>query len=154
MSNVRRQNVPWSICQRLEHRSNSFQSGPVGQREHTNAAKGVGLHDHRNYTSELRGNFGRNKTSKPPSPWLFTFASGSQSALGNEAAGWCSKTLCASGSWSAGIACCPSAAAAPEWLQMQCRVIPSRIVRRLPPNPSIEGMPKRLRLSVTPHVKR
>jgi len=24
----------------------------------------------------------------------------------------------------------------------------------LPPNPSIEGMPKRLRLLVTPHVKR
>jgi hypothetical protein len=25
---------------------------------------------------------------------------------------------------------------------------------RMTPNPSIEGMPKRLRLSVTPHVKR
>jgi hypothetical protein len=27
-------------------------------------------------------------------------------------------------------------------------------VRKVPPNPSIEGMPKRLRLLVTPHVKR
>ena len=30
----------------------------------------------------------------------------------------------------------------------------SALAARVPPNPSIEGMPKRLRLLVTPHVKR
>ena len=53
-----------------------------------------------------------------------------------------------------GIACCPSPAAAPEWLKLPRKLMLPLPLQALPSNPSIEGMPKRLRLSVTPHVKR
>ena len=36
----------------------------------------------------------------------------------------------------------------------RCQELKSFACRKVTPNPSIEGMPKRLRLSVTPHVKR
>jgi hypothetical protein len=57
--------------------------------------------------------------------------------------------------WSCfGIACCPSSAAAPEWLKLPRKLMLPLPLQALPSNPSIEGMPKRLRLLVTPHVKR
>jgi hypothetical protein len=50
----------------LEHRSRSFQSGPVGQSEYTNAAKGGGSHVLRNSTVELRGYLIEIKSSPAP----------------------------------------------------------------------------------------
>jgi hypothetical protein len=52
------------------------------------------------------------------------------------------------------IASCPSTVAAPEWLKMPLKLMLSSPLQALPSNPSIEGMPKRLRLLCTPHVKR
>jgi hypothetical protein len=138
----------------LEHWSRSFQSGPVGQCEYTNAAKGGGSDDLRNSTTELRGDFVGIKSSPAPRTWFFFLAFSRHCSIGTKAAECRFNTACASWPWLAQIASCPSSAAAPEWLQMQRRVVPSRRLRRLPPNPSIEGMPKRLRLLVTPHVKR
>ena len=66
-----------------------------------------------------------------------------------------SRTGLPSATWSCfGVACCPSPAAAPEWLKLTRKLMPPLPLQALPSNPSIEGMPKRLRLSVTPHVKR
>ena len=60
-----------------------------------------------------------------------------------------------SATWSCfGIASSPSPVAAPEWLKLPRKAMQSLPLQALPSNPSIEGMPKRLRLSVTPHVKR
>jgi hypothetical protein len=146
--------VSCASCRPLEHRSYSFQSGPVGQSEYTHAAKGGGWRHLRSYTSGLCSNLVGIKPPPPPSTWQLVFAFRLHCPLGNKGAGCRSKTSGASCSWHAEIACCPSAAVAPEWLQMQRKVIPSRPLRPLPPNPSIEGMPKRLRLLVTPHVKR
>ena len=146
--------VSCTSCRPLEYRSRSSQSGPVGQSEYTNAAKGGGRRHLRSYTSGLCGNLVGIKPPPPPSTWLLVFAFRLHCSLGSKAACFRSRTSCASWSWHAAIACCPSAAAAPEWLQMQRRVIPARPLWRLPPNPSIEGMHKRLRLLCTPHVKR
>jgi hypothetical protein len=122
-----------------EHRSRSFQSGPVGQCEYTNAAKGGGWHDLRNFTSELRGDLVGIKSSPASRTWFFFLAFSRHCSIGTKAAECRFKTACASWAWLAAMASCPSSAAAPEWLQMQRRVIPSRRLRRLPPNPSIEG---------------
>jgi hypothetical protein len=58
----------------LEHRSRSFQSGPFGQREYTNAAKGGGTYDLRNSTGELRGYLVEVKSSPAPRTWFFFLA--------------------------------------------------------------------------------
>jgi hypothetical protein len=137
----------------LEHRSRYFQSGPVGQCEYTNAARGGGWHHLGSYTNGLRGNPAGTKPPSPPSRWHFVFAFRPHHHIANRSAECHLKT--AGASWSAfAIASCPSSAAAPEWPQMPRKVMLSLPLQPLPPNPSIEGMPKRLRLLCTPHVKR
>ena len=146
--------VRFASCRSLEHRSRSFQSGPVGQCEFTNAARGGGWHLLRSYTNALRGNLNEIKPPSPPSRWCFAFAFRPRCPLSSKAAGCRFKTCSASCHWLAAIATCPSSAAAREWLKMPRKVMPPLPLQPLPPNPSIEGMPKRLRLLCTPHVKR
>ena len=139
----------------VEHRSRSFQLGPVGQCECTNAAKGGGWCHLRSYTSELCGNLVEIKASLLSGTWLLVLDLRLHRPLVNKGASWLPYQ--APGVfwlWLCATSCCPSAVAAPEWLKMPRKVMPSLLLQPLPPNPSIEGMPKRLRLLCTPHVKR
>ena len=127
-----------------EHPPRSVQSGPVGQYECTNAARGGGWDHLRTYTNELRGN--------PDEPKLLQAGGISFLHSGHNAT---SPTGRPSSTWPCfSIASCPRSVAAPEWLQMPRKLMLSLPLQALPSNPSIEGMPKRLRLLCTPHVKR
>ena len=137
-----------------EYRSHSFQSGPVGRCEYTNAAIGGGWRHLRNSTSELRGNLVGFKSPPAPSKCFLSLASSPHFSIGAKVAECRFKTFLASWPWLVAIASCSSSAAAPEWLQTRRKVMPLGLLQPLPPNPSIEGMPKRLRLLCTPHVKR
>ena len=144
--------MPGANIRLIEHRSRSFQSGPVGQCEYTNAARGGGWRHPGNSNNALRGDFAGIKPPSPPSRWYFVFAFRRHCPVANKSAGCHFKPT--GSHWPRfAIASCPSSAAAPEWLQMRHK-LPSGPLQPLPPNPSIEGMPKRLRLLCTPHVKR
>jgi hypothetical protein len=126
-----------------EHPSRPVQSGPVGQCEYTNAARGGGWNHLLSYTNELRGNLDKNAVQ----------AGGISFLLSGHTAE--SPTGLPSPIWSCfAIASCPSTVAAPEWLKMPFKLMLSSPLQALPSNPSIEGIPKRLRLLCTPHVKR
>ena len=97
----------------IEQRSRSFQSGPVGQYEYTNAAAGGGWRHLRNSTNALRGNLVEIMSPSPPSRWHFVFASRQHCSIASNS------TEChfkpAGFYWpSIAIASCPSSAAASE----------------------------------------
>ena len=154
MSNVRRQRNAWCRFPDARASFRSVQSGPVGQYEYTNAAGGVGWPHLRSYTKALRGNLGEIELPSPPGWWYLAFAFRPRCPLSSKAAGFCFKICSSSQHWLAAIAACPSSFVAPEWLRMPRKVMLPLPPHTLPSNPSIEGMPKRLRLLCTPHVKR
>ena len=119
-----------------------------------NAARGGGWNHLLSYTMVLRGNLGEIELLPPPGLSCLAFAFRARCPLSSKAAGFCFKACSASWHWLAAIAACPSPFAAPEWLKIPHKVMLTSPPHTLPSNPSIEGMPKRLRLSVTPHVKR
>ena len=66
--------MPGAHLRAIERCSCFFWSGPVGQCEFTNAARGGGLHHLRSYTNALRGNLDEIKPPSPPSRWYFAFS--------------------------------------------------------------------------------